>query len=533
MFPDLKEKDWYPTPTSLLPLIADLIDNPNCAMLDPCAGDGATMKYLASRWRCSKYGVEIDDSRYEELLHTTNKAINERFQDIVADGFGVIYCYPPPQTRAHVSWIKNVAKASAKGKGVVIWRLTKKVLLRPTAIEAFTEYFKDWELFKDPPETWDDANHFTIRARRKEHEEEGTTQGECFDFAQAIVEAPVLGADIPEAWDVPYIYGGNTFRRRGLEWEDVYPELMETFRNIRVPETGEQITLKAVDDWFKELEETGRYPEIPDPDTVSGWGSCWSIGWFYTDGGFYLVTLVGRKTAVHSVEAAIKDAKGIRFGQYGGKKIKPLGLITGVKEDFTVIKKVLPNTGAHAHIWIHKQCTSRADRGSVFIMNGSDEEKAKMISNVAGFPVAPEWAEYLESRIKSSSGWRNKVLGTYAYIDRRKISEYLAAEAKQGKLVEPWIRDPEIIRPIMPPSVGIWAQFAMQEFVNGTPLPGGMMMHAEPIKIKDRDSEVRFDGKIETTTLIRKDAVRITVFHYTGDRAGEIEVFETERLADA
>jgi len=58
-------------------------------------------------------------------------------------------------------------------------------------------------------------------------------------------------------------------------------------------------------------------------------------------------------------------------------------------------------------------------------------------------------------------------------------------------------------------------------------------MFAKPIEIDDIDTEEALDGVIEKTTILRKDAIRVVVFHYEGDDAGLWEVFETERIDDA
>jgi hypothetical protein len=521
-------KEYHPTPYQILPFVADLLDKAHRSMLDPCAGDGKTLDYLARKWTCSRYGVETDKERFAELSDTA-KALNERFEDVYARNFSVIYAYPPPNTGKPVGWLRNVYRATSD-EGIVIWRLTKKTLQKPKVIEAFTELYFDWEMFRDPPGIWDKGNHYTIRCRAKEEEDVGTSQVECFEFSQAVEEAGVLGEVMAEPWDAPYAYGGSKFRQRGLEWEDVYEELMETLNDMRVPKTGEKIHFKEVEAWYKAIEE-GKNPTHKNPMTASSSaGQCWSLGFSFGDRGIYVLSLIGRKTSIYAIESEIRRGRTIKVNYQAGKS---LGGITGAKQDYHILKAQLPNTGAFVHVWIHRNCTKDPIGKRLFVPNQEDELAAKMVSNACGAPVAPEWMDI----IASNTGYVNYrnimgVDGRFLNVSREKVMRALGKEAKDGELPTPSPIKPEQIRPIMPPSVGIWAQLAMQEFINEIPLPGGIIMHAQPIMIKDVETEEAIDGRVERTTVERKDAVRVTVFHYEGDRAGEWEVFETEKIDD-
>jgi hypothetical protein len=75
----------------------------------------------------------------------------------------------------------------------------------------------------------------------------------------------------------------------------------------------------------------------------------------------------------------------------------------------------------------------------------------------------------------------------------------------------------------------------MQEFVNDIPLPGGIVMHAKPVEIEDTEVGEALDKRVEVTTILRKDAVRVAVFHYLNNgthMAGDWEIFQTETAED-
>lgn len=514
----MTKREWQPTPHAILPLIAGLIKPAHTPLLDPCAGDGFTLDYLARKWSCARYGVEVDPNLYPSLKEY-GKAINERFEDVYARGFALIYAYPPPDTKRPAGWIRNVAQ-SLSPRGIVIWRLTKEMLKRPKVIEIFTKFFEDWEFFRDPPGVWDNGHHYTVRCRLKDPEHQMSSMAQCVEFSRCLEEAAVLGEVLVEEWEPPY--GRDLkFRQRGLEWEDVYPDLVECLKEIAVPGTGEKLEFTLEED----------PDEIPDPSLVnSAHGQCWMPAYAAKNKRIYAMVLVGRKTSIYAIESQFK--KGLTL-EVKWSRYKAIGGATGAKEDYIVIADTLPNTGAFVHVWIHIQCTKRANKGGlVFVSEEDDAQAAKIVSNALGIPVAPEWMDIVSSSAGHQYGMISNMTGRFLALHKEKIMTALGEEARNKELPTPTPIRPEQIRPIMPPSVGIWAQLAMQEFINEIPLPGGLIMHAEQIVIKDIDSEEAIDGVIEKTTIERKDAVRITVFHFEGDDAGEWEIFETERMED-
>ena len=520
-------KVYQTTPPEVLPLIADLLDRQHTPLLDPCAGDGETINYLANKWSCSRYAVEPVPELYNRCKEHA-KALNERFEDVYARHFCVIYAYPPFDMKNPVSWLRGVAEA-ATDDGIVIWRLTKKQLLKPKVIEVFTELYYKYELFKDPPHVWDRGNHYTIRCRKRE--EPKPVDSEWIEFAQAVERAPVLGSIIVEPWSRD-CHGRMTFRQRGLEWEDVYPELVETLRDYKVPKTGEKFDWGVVSNWDRAIQcKEDPMDSMKDPIHVNAsYGQCWSAGHVAYEKKVYIIALVGRKTAIAAVESEFKRGNGFRISY---KNFKPIGGITGARNDYRVTKMTLPETGAHVHIWVHKKCTSDSAQGMLWIPENK-EEAARLISNACGIPITPEWMDDIPTS-SAHSWYATKFLmnGYFKTVNRELIMKQLGKLAKGGNLTKPEPIEPEKIRPIMPPSVGIYAQLAMQEFINNIPLPGGIIMFAKPIEIDDIDTEEALDGVIEKTTILRKDAIRVVVFHYEGDDAGLWEVFETERIDDA
>ena len=413
-----KEREWTPTPHSILPHIANMMKKLHTSLLDPCAGDGFTLDYLSKKWSCSRYGIEVDPNLFPEVKKI-GKAISERFEDTYARGFTMAYVYPPPSVKNPTEWVRMVVKAMMPG-GIVIWRLTKKTLQRPKVIDAMTELFKDWELYKDPPSTWEYGNHYIIRARIKDLNKRFTDQGQCFDFSQALEEAPTLGDAIIKEWDTPS-GRGIKFRQRGLEWEDVYPDLMDALNEMEMPGTGEKLYFDSVKEWFEDTED-GNPHLIPDPKpATSSFGQCWSHGYTARDKKLYALVLVGRKTSLYAVESQLKRGRSIEIG-YASFKL--LGGATGAKEDFTVIVKTLPHTGAIVHIWVHVQCTRRArsDSGfSVFVPEDNDEMAAKMLSNALGIPIAPEWMDIASAAAGIQYRSHQNILGRHLGLHKEKI----------------------------------------------------------------------------------------------------------------
>jgi len=68
---------FYATPPEILPLIAGLIEPATSPApgLDPCAGQGEAMAFLASAWNLAPHLVEINTERGEDCRQVTGNTL--------------------------------------------------------------------------------------------------------------------------------------------------------------------------------------------------------------------------------------------------------------------------------------------------------------------------------------------------------------------------------------------------------------------------------------------------------------------------
>ncbi len=92
---------FYPTPDRVLPRIANLVaPSPlSVAGLDPCAGEGKAMQYLAAQWNVTPYLVEINTQRGAECRHVTSNTLVMDVASVEARNMALCYDNPPYQDR--------------------------------------------------------------------------------------------------------------------------------------------------------------------------------------------------------------------------------------------------------------------------------------------------------------------------------------------------------------------------------------------------------------------------------------------------
>ncbi len=531
------------TPPEVLEVLADFLKPIHGALLDPCAGDGETLGYLAEAWSASRYGVEPDDIYYHQMVKSGVKsAMSGYFRDIYAKDFVASYVFPPPDAPAgnFVRWCGWMFEA-IRDNGVIVWRVPERIVKNPAFIEAFVARFYEAQFFKDIPDLDGSSKDlYVIRCRRRK--EVGEHMDEVQDLVVDIERAVVLGSKTIYAWDTPYS-GNLVFRIRGLEWEDIYEELYEySWPLLTIPGGREDAWFSYRLKAWREAIEAGEDPHetsAAEPPEKAYWqvgSEVWCDAFATYQRGIYVLSMVGRKRDIQILEKGLKSSQLIHLGRYSKGKLQGGGTVW--KENYTAKIVKLPKSGAFHAVWLHNNATPRATDEELpgLLPLGSRTVAAQIVANTTGLPVLPEWV----NDIMDQTGYvdkkhRDGIHGEFKHMFGGEIQRYMTQMAANGTLDEPMVRNPEVLRPIMPPSTGIWAQLAMQEFVNDIPLPGGIVMHAKPVEIEDTEVGEALDKRIEVTTILRKDAVRVSVFHYLNNgthMAGDWEIFQTETADD-
>jgi tRNA1(Val) A37 N6-methylase TrmN6 len=95
---------YFPTPESQLPLIASWLnlekeDATLVRALDPCAGEGYALAYLADQLgrRITTYGIELSPQRAGEATKKLNHGLNSGFENTVLtdETFSLVFLNPP------------------------------------------------------------------------------------------------------------------------------------------------------------------------------------------------------------------------------------------------------------------------------------------------------------------------------------------------------------------------------------------------------------------------------------------------------
>lgn len=92
---------YFPTPTEVLPYIANLFEPPKIRgkLLDPFAGNGEALQFLSNAWNMEPYAVEIDEERGKEcqkLFGVTNAAIDDYYNMTISNfAFPLVFLNPP------------------------------------------------------------------------------------------------------------------------------------------------------------------------------------------------------------------------------------------------------------------------------------------------------------------------------------------------------------------------------------------------------------------------------------------------------
>lgn len=227
---------YYPTPPSVVPLIAKRLDSADCgAFLDPCCGDGAAvlalMRELGLSRKADLHVIELEKTRHEALTKNINEQLgysssrNALHGDaffVAYQGKGVtcLYLNPPydidpEHGRLEQKFLARFADALAPG-GVLIF-LVPYYALKASA-ETLATHFEDVRCYRFPDVEFAAYKQVVLYARKR------TTI--LWQPDPAIVDAVVSWAadaantaSLDEATDEPYSLPSVTEWYRAFEHE--------------------------------------------------------------------------------------------------------------------------------------------------------------------------------------------------------------------------------------------------------------------------------------------------------------------------
>ena len=540
-------------PADMVRRVGLLVDGAYARAFDPCVGDAKTFYQLAKVWKASAYGVEPEQmfsGLARQALGFSN-FLAAQFEDCVLKGFPLAYVNPPIERRREINWIKRVWESMIPG-GVAIWILPEKTTKQPEWLMKFSQFFGDTEAFKFPDKYKGPVPQLIIRTRPREQEDLGSDEVRLKMLLEAVEGANPL-PDYPTSWELPKSIRDRArelfvFKVRALEWDDVFKDLMETSyphleEIMELPQFDHfeeyKTTKEALADPEKTAAYRAKYGHDPKyvtnrPKTISeGTFVVWVDSLLTAEKEVMFMSMCGRLSHIRLVEMMLKGGKQIK-AEYTSIVLD--GKMRHWKKVYQNFVFRLPISGAYQSIWVHTNLTGKMARSmqATALCQSKPKLSAKLISAASGLPIMPEWVDDLNTGncfqyLQNYHSFNIDACAKRPEPDA--IKRRLTQLAKVGNLDEPTPGASEIIRPLMPPSAGGYAQLALQQFINNYPLSTAegdkFVLYAKPMIKEDVEVSDVMNDKVEITTVTRKDAVHVELFHYAGPRAGEWEVFET------
>jgi len=540
---------FYPTQDEIVKFIQKLIVPYSYErVLDPCAGEGQAIYKLSEAWRMSAFGVEPNKSRFEKLRSRLGRqnVLDENFEDVRASNFPLIFVNPPYHNRREIRWVNMVADALSED-GIAIWIVPEKTLKDERFISAFASKFKDEEVWKYPQNLFNEYKQYIVRARARRPEFVGRSLERDQDFSRSIEVCNIAGDSTHvSGWKVPSTRETSKrfkFVRKDLVWEDVFPQVMSAW--ARVPYVHSSI-YETYEKYIAERkEDEPDYIEKPYYLNYKG-AQVWTLHYVIIDKEIMMMEMIGRRNAIEAIEAALKSGKNIKTSR-GAVKLNGGG--SSHKERYIHTMSKLP-IGLFHSIWIHQNMTDNpVSSYRILGLPMNLRDAYTRISNHLGLCVFPEWAHpdvypYGVSSIYISSSWNKNIKNQFVTMDRMNVMSGLTKKAVHHRNMGKSLPDPEPLKaeeifPMMPLSANNYAQLVLQGDANNYPMQiddDKFVMFAEQIRDTDTEVEENIAGETEITTIHRTDASRVTVFHYTGPKAGEWEIFQSgvnEKEAEA
>jgi len=228
---------FYPTPPSILSSISTLIANPEHhqgRLLDPCAGNGHPLQYLAQAWSLSPYGIELDRQRVTQcrtagatILHSDSQLCY-----VSREAFSGLFLNPPYDfagqgERTEYLWLKQWTPM-LQPEGLLIYiiqehQYTEKVLY------YLSTYYRDVSLFRFPPDEYEAFSQTVFIGKRvRTPNPSETVKRQLWRLLRANT-LPDLPKEASPRYTIPplLIRGEISFSSTWIDPQDIYTEAHE------------------------------------------------------------------------------------------------------------------------------------------------------------------------------------------------------------------------------------------------------------------------------------------------------------------
>jgi hypothetical protein len=225
---------YYPTPLSVIPHIAAMIDKGTCpSFLDPCAGDGEAVMALVRELGVEKarlYAVELEKTRHDALEQGASRRFGWSRSDVLhgdafravfeGDGVGLLYLNPPydldpEHGRLEEKFLERFTDALAS-KGVLVF-LVPFYALKASAKTLATHY-EGLQCFRFPDEDFGAYKQVALLATKRETalwEPDPDLEKTVLGWSELGEGLPVLGASC-EKFPIPSV---DEYEKPFSRWE--------------------------------------------------------------------------------------------------------------------------------------------------------------------------------------------------------------------------------------------------------------------------------------------------------------------------
>ena len=428
---------FYPTPESVLPRIANLVTPAVTPVpgLDPCAGEGKAMQYLAAQWNLTPYQVEINTRRGAECRKVTPNTLVMDIASVDAANMALVFDNPPYSDREkgvrdELFFIQRMDAALAPG-GIHVIVIPDYRLVQTRKIARFlTARYDRLRAWRFPNAEYQSFHQIVlVGIRRKRALQDRLAADYLVDMVQG--ELPVLPeSPLDEPYAIPAPVMPVVFEGNAIDYAAAVEEAAsKSWPHLPVNASPKHIGLLAVDGKEAVVDACAHH-----------------------HGQLVLLSMSGYKTHLKAIKAQLDQRE------------QPLALPTG--EAVTEVKGVRYVTCAHplsqGEHWVilHPRATVEGaqDGQSFYCIDGREppyETFAEQLKQAVPIPVFGKWAKPLWNlgaqrglitRVKTARGCRLWQVSADAERWRESLSAALASH--QLPLEE--VDDPAHFAPAMP-----------------------------------------------------------------------------------
>jgi hypothetical protein len=229
---------YYPTPPSVITLIASLIANPHRhpgRLLDACAGEGVAANYLARLLGLNPFMIELDRQRAAQCASRGGTVLRSDANEckVQREAFSLLFLNPPYDSAGHgqrteFTWLKRWTPM-LQPEGLLVYIIPDRQYSE-SVLEYLSTYYRDVSLYRFPAAEYDIFQQTAFIGKRVRTANPSQTVRNRLWSALRHQKLPDLGSlSSPPQYDIPELRtrGEIEFRTTWLDPDEIYAEAHE------------------------------------------------------------------------------------------------------------------------------------------------------------------------------------------------------------------------------------------------------------------------------------------------------------------